>query len=150
MNKVSQDVQKAHASLFLTPSNLISFTSIPTLRHILTNSTMAIASNNIPLPQGHAPPPPNVHDVDKSAQNSSGATETGDLPESSIFHLEAAWGTEKIDISVKVGAAGLALMFAFAFLALVALVSPATVITSMSPWNFLWIAVAILVLRLRL
>jgi hypothetical protein len=83
---------------------------------------MAIASNNIPLPQGYAPPPPNVHGVGMSAQNFSGATETDDLPEASIFHLEAAWGTETIDVSLKVGAAGLALIFALAFLALVALV----------------------------
>ncbi|PNP61105.1 hypothetical protein FNYG_14193 [Fusarium nygamai] len=83
---------------------------------------MAITSNNTPSTQGHAPPPPNVRGVDKSAQNSSGATETDDLTESSIFHLEAAWGTETIDVSLKVGAAGLALIFVFAFLALVALV----------------------------
>ncbi|KAF5578769.1 hypothetical protein FPCIR_11421 [Fusarium pseudocircinatum] len=82
---------------------------------------MAITSNNTPSTQGHAPPP-NVHDVDKSAQDPSGATETDDLPESSIFHLEAAWGTETIDVSLKVGAAGLALIFTSAFLALVALV----------------------------
>lgn len=83
---------------------------------------MAIASNSTPSTQDHAPLPPNVHGVDKSAQNSSGATEIGDLPESSILHLKAAWGTETIDVSVKVGAAGLALIFACAFLVLVALV----------------------------
>ncbi|KAF5714530.1 hypothetical protein FMUND_7374 [Fusarium mundagurra] len=83
---------------------------------------MAITSNNTPSTGGHAPPPPSVHGIEKSAQNSSGATKTDNSTESSIFHLEATWGTGTIDLSLKVGAAGVAFMFAFAFLALVALV----------------------------
>ncbi|KAF5650109.1 uncharacterized protein FTJAE_674 [Fusarium tjaetaba] len=108
---------------------------------------MAITSNNTPSTQGHAPSPPNLHGVDKSAQNSSGATKTDNPNESSIFHLEAAWGTEKMDVSLKVGPAGLALIFACAFLALVALVSRVTVAISVTPLHF-WIAMAILVLLL--
>ncbi|KAF5564918.1 hypothetical protein FPHYL_4512 [Fusarium phyllophilum] len=83
---------------------------------------MAITSNNTPSTEGYAPPPPNVHGIQKSAQNSSGATKTDDSTESSIFHLEATWGTKTIDVSLKVGAAGVAFIFALAFLALVALI----------------------------
>ncbi|KAH7163855.1 hypothetical protein DER46DRAFT_683846 [Fusarium sp. MPI-SDFR-AT-0072] len=82
---------------------------------------MAIASNNTPSTEGHAPPPPNVHGVEKPVQNSSGEAETDQSTESAIFHLKAAWITETIDVSLKVGDAGIAFMIAPSFLALVSI-----------------------------
>ncbi|EXM22114.1 hypothetical protein RAB80_003570 [Fusarium oxysporum f. sp. vasinfectum] len=82
---------------------------------------MAIVSNNTPSTEGDAPPPPNVHDVEKPVQNPSGETKTDKSTETAIFHLKAAWTTETIDVSLKVGDAGIAFMIALSFLALVSL-----------------------------
>lgn len=82
---------------------------------------MAIVSNNTPLTESDAPPPPNVHDVEKPVQNSSGETKTDKSTETAIFHLKAAWTTETIDVSLKVGDAGIAFMIVLSFLVLVSL-----------------------------
>ncbi|KAF5978916.1 hypothetical protein FBULB1_5944 [Fusarium bulbicola] len=84
---------------------------------------MAMISNNTPSTEGHIPPPPNVLGAQKPRQSSSCETKRGKSTESTVFHLEAAWGTETMDVSLKVGAAGFALILALAFLALVALVA---------------------------
>ncbi|KAJ4025930.1 hypothetical protein NW761_011755 [Fusarium oxysporum] len=82
---------------------------------------MAIVSNNTPSTEDDAPPPPNVHDVEKPVQNSSGETKTDKSTETAIFHLKAAWTTETVDVSLKVGDAGIAFMIALSFLALISL-----------------------------
>ncbi|KAF4481644.1 hypothetical protein FAGAP_11994 [Fusarium agapanthi] len=93
---------------------------------------MAIISNNTPSTEGHAPPPPNVLGAQKPGKSSSYETKTDKSTESTIFHLEAAWGTETIDASLKVGAAGIAFILALALLALAALTEAVTFTTSMT------------------
>ncbi|KAI1029889.1 hypothetical protein LB503_008366 [Fusarium chuoi] len=82
---------------------------------------MAVTFNGNPSTQGHTLSPPNGQGVEKPVQTSFGETKTDNSTESAIFHLEAAWGTETIDVSLKVGAVGIALTIALALMALVSL-----------------------------
>ncbi|CCT69081.1 uncharacterized protein FFB20_10759 [Fusarium fujikuroi] len=79
---------------------------------------MAITFNGNPSTKGHALSPPNDQGVEKPVQNSFGEAKTDNSTESAVFHLEATWGTETIDVFLKVGAVGIALMIALALLAL--------------------------------
>lgn len=87
----------------------------------LRNAIMAVTFNGNPSTQGHTLSPPNGQGVEKPVQTSFGETKTDNSTESAIFHLEAAWGTETIDVSLKVGAVGIALTIALALMALVSL-----------------------------
>ncbi|KAF5634643.1 hypothetical protein F52700_5836 [Fusarium sp. NRRL 52700] len=82
---------------------------------------MAIISNNTPSAEGHTSPLPDVFGAQKPVQSSPSETKTDDSTESAVWHLEATWGNEAIDVSLKVGAAGLALILALALLALAVL-----------------------------
>lgn len=82
---------------------------------------MAITVNGNPSTKGHALSPPNDQGVEKPVQNSFGEAKTDNSTESAIFHFEATWSTVTIDVSLKVGAAGIVLMMALALLALVSL-----------------------------
>ncbi|KAF5679309.1 hypothetical protein FCIRC_6154 [Fusarium circinatum] len=108
---------------------------------------MKIIYHNPRSTEGHALPPSNAHGIKKPVKNSSGEVKTEKSAESVIFHLEAAWGSETMDLSLKVGAAGFALILALALLALIALAKAFTFTTYMTRSNF-WVVVTMLALLL--
>ncbi|KAF5544473.1 hypothetical protein FMEXI_6586 [Fusarium mexicanum] len=106
---------------------------------------MKIIYHNTPSTEGHALPPSNSQGIKKPVKNSSGEVKTDKSAESVIFHLQAAWGSETMDVSLKVGAAGFALILALALLALIALVKVFTFTTYMTRSNF-WVVMTMLAL----